>query len=227
MFGVCSGVCFLLSGVMLDAVFTYGGSAIGVYTIATLWSSPIVGICASWWWSSVHTRYAQNGCSSIALSRGSLMLLTQLPCSHPNYMVWHTALGAWQSHLIPLTSLHGGEGSFFPGFIPSDDTVDFDSAIGIKPCFSGVVMWYQIDELTHTWSAEQFVAHSHIYPGFTGKVSSLNPLSPWTRMWGLFLTMNRGWIPSSLILLRQQNCTHPWMSLVPYIFSLFWVSLLG
>ena len=26
---------------------------------------------------------------------------------------------------------------------------------------------------THTLSAEQFVAHSHIYHGFTGKVSSL------------------------------------------------------
>ena len=31
-----------------------------------------------------------------------------------------------------------------------------------------------------TWSAEQFVAHSHIYPGFMGKVSSLThfPLEP-------------------------------------------------
>ena len=33
---------------------------------------------------------------------------------------------------------------------------------------------------THTWSAEQFIAHSHSYPGFTGKVSSLThfPLGP-------------------------------------------------
>ena len=30
MFGVCSGVCFLLSGTMLDAIFNYWGSAIGV-----------------------------------------------------------------------------------------------------------------------------------------------------------------------------------------------------
>ena len=30
---------------------------------------------------------------------------------------------------------------------------------------------YQVDEFSHTWSAEQFVAHCHIYPGFTGKVS--------------------------------------------------------
>ena len=32
---------------------------------------------------------------------------------------------------------------------------------------------YQVDEFTHTWSAEWFVVHSHIYPGFIGKVSSL------------------------------------------------------
>ena len=47
----------------------------------------------------------------------------------------------------------------------------------IKPGDSGVMIGYQVDEFTHTWStewsAEQFVAHSHIYPGFTGKVSSL------------------------------------------------------
>ena len=43
-----------------------------------------------------------------------------------------------------------------------------------------MVIGYQVDEFTHTWSAEWFVAHSHIYPGFTGKVSSLTyfPLEP-------------------------------------------------
>ena len=52
--------------------------------------------------------------------------------------------------------------------------------MGIKPGGSGVVIGYQVDEFTHTWSAEQFVACSHIYPGFTGKVSSLThfPLEP-------------------------------------------------
>ena len=50
----------------------------------------------------------------------------------------------------------------------------------LKPGDSGVVIGYQVDEFTCTWSAEQFVAHSHIYPGFTGKVSSLIhfPLEP-------------------------------------------------
>ena len=36
MFGVCSGVCFLLLGAKLDAVFTYGGSTVRVCTLATL-----------------------------------------------------------------------------------------------------------------------------------------------------------------------------------------------
>ena len=42
------------------------------------------------------------------------------------------------------------------------------------------VIGYQVDQFTRTWSAEHFVAHSHIYPGFTGKVSSLThfPLEP-------------------------------------------------
>ena len=63
MFGVCSGVCFLLSGAMLDAISTLRGSTIGVCTIATSWSLSVEGICATWWWSSAHTRYAQSGCS--------------------------------------------------------------------------------------------------------------------------------------------------------------------
>ena len=44
MFGVCSGVCFLPT----DAIFTPGGSAIEVCTIATPWSLPVAGICATW-----------------------------------------------------------------------------------------------------------------------------------------------------------------------------------
>ena len=57
--------------------------------------------------------------------------------------------------------------------LPSDDAVDSDSVMGVKPSDSSVVIGYQVDEFTHTWTTEQFVACSHIYPGFTGKVSSL------------------------------------------------------
>ena len=88
--------------------------------------------------------------------------------------------GSVERHLIPPLSLHDGEGSSFPGLVPSDDMVDSESVMGIKPGDSGVVIGYQVDEFTCTWSAEQFVTHSHIYPGFTGKVSSLThfPLEP-------------------------------------------------
>ena len=51
--------------------------------------------------------------------------------------------------------------------------VVYESVMDIKPGDSGVVIRYQVDEFTCTQSAEQFVAHSHIYAGFTGKVSSL------------------------------------------------------
>ena len=47
----------------------------------------------------------------------------------------------------------------------SDDTVDCGSMKGVKPGDSSVVIGYQVDEFTHTCSAEQFVAHSHIILG--------------------------------------------------------------
>ena len=82
--------------------------------------------------------------------------------------------------MIPLPSLHDGEGSSFPGLVPSDDTVNSESVMGIKPGDSGMVIGYEDDEFTCIWSTEQFVACSHIYPGFTGTVSSLThfPLEP-------------------------------------------------
>ena len=88
--------------------------------------------------------------------------------------------GSVECHLIPLPSLHGGEGSSFPGLVLSDDVGDSEYVMGIKPGVSGVVIGYQVDEFTHTWSAEWFVAQLHIYPWFTGKVSSLThfPLEP-------------------------------------------------
>ena len=48
MFGVYSGACFLLSGAMLDAIFTYWGSTIGVCIIATLRTLLVADICAAW-----------------------------------------------------------------------------------------------------------------------------------------------------------------------------------
>ena len=112
-------------------------------------------------------------------------------------MVEHTALEAQQSHPILLPCLHDGEGSSFPGLVPSDDTVDSESVMGVKPGDSSVVIGYQVDEFTCTWSPEQFVACSHIYPGFTGEVSSLThfPLEPgcedYTFLDQALLTLNK------------------------------------
>ena len=114
---------------------------------------------------------------STALSRESLLLFNQLSSRHSKYMVGHTALRAWERVTqSPLPSLHGGERSSVPGLVPSDDMVNSESVVGVKPGDSGVVIGYQVDDFTHNWSAEQFVTHSHIYPGFTGKVSSLTHL---------------------------------------------------
>ena len=52
--------------------------------------------------------------------------------------------GSIESHPIPLPSLHDGEGPSFPGLVPSDDAVDSDSVMGIKPGDSGVVIGYQV-----------------------------------------------------------------------------------
>ena len=45
--------------------------------------------------------------------------------------------------------------------------------VGVKPGDSSVVIGYEVDEFTHTWLREQFVAQSHKYPEFMGKVSVL------------------------------------------------------
>ena len=52
--------------------------------------------------------------------------------------------------------------------------------MGIKPGDSGVMIVCQVDDFTCTHSAECFITQSHLYPGFTGKVSSLThfPLEP-------------------------------------------------
>ena len=178
MFDVHSGVCFLLLGAELDAVFTYGGSTIRVFTLAALWEF-------------THGRHM---CDLVMAIGPHLIciewLLPLLPwLGEPS--ATHSAVpqpfggayslgGSVESHLILPPSLCDGEGSSFPGLVPSDDVVDSDSVMDIKPGDSSVVIGYQVDEFTHTWSAECFVACSHIYPGFTGKVSSLThfPLEP-------------------------------------------------
>ena len=80
---------------------------------------------------------------STALSRGSFMLLNQVSSSHSIHMVGHTVFGgSAESYLIPLPSLYGVEGFYFPGFVPPNDRVNFESVEGIRPVDSGLVIGY-------------------------------------------------------------------------------------
>ena len=58
------------------------------------------------------------------------------------------------------------KGVFFPGLVPSDDTVNSESVMSVKLGETGLVIGYEVDG---------FVAGSHIYSGFTGKVLSFTP----------------------------------------------------
>ena len=75
-----------------------------------------------------------------------------------------------ENHQIPKPFLLGGDESSFSVLVPSDDTVDSESVVGIKPGDSSVVIGYQVDECIHTCSAELFVACPQLYHRFTGKV---------------------------------------------------------
>ena len=88
---------------------------------------------------------------STTLSRGEPSA-TQLAVPQPSHLYGGVySLGdSAESHLIPPPSLHDGEGSSFPGLVPSDDTVHSESVMGIKPGDSGVVIGYQVDEFTCT-----------------------------------------------------------------------------
>ena len=107
----------------------------------------MAGICVTWQWSSAHTRNAQSGCPSTVLNRGQ-PYATQSAVFQP-FQLYGGAYsfgGLAESHPIPPPSVHGGEGSPVPNLVPSDDTVDSESMVGIKPGDG-------------TCSAEQFVAH--------------------------------------------------------------------
>ena len=66
------------------------------------------------------------------LGRGIFMLLIQLPPAIPSIW-WAYSIGGLISHPIPLPSLHGREGSSFPGSAPPNGMVNSKSVVGVKP----------------------------------------------------------------------------------------------
>ena len=222
MFGVCSGVCFLLSGAMLDAYSPLGAQLIGFAPLQSfgvyLRQAYVQPGDGHWPTPGMH----RVAVPSTALGKGTLLLLSQLSSSHSNYMVGHTALGTWQrvtqSLYLPCMV---GSGLLFHVRFHLMTQLTQNLWFTIKPGDSGMVIGYQVDEFTCTWSAEQIIAHSHIHAGFTSKVSSLIhfPLEPGDKDYSFLdqavADFKWAWIPSSLILLRHQNWTHSWMSLMP------------
>ena len=81
-------------------------------------------------WSMVHTWFALSGCSLCYLGKMEPSA-THSPVPQPLGGV-HSLWGSIESHPIPLPSLHDGEGSSFPGLVPSDDALDSDSVMGIN-----------------------------------------------------------------------------------------------
>ena len=104
---------------------------------------------------------------------GASCYLFSCPTAIPSIYGAQCSWGLAESHQIPLPSLHGGEGSLFPGFVPPNGMVNSGSVVGVKHGDFGVMIGYQVDVFTHTWLVESCFAHSHIYPCFTGELSTL------------------------------------------------------
>ena len=100
------------------------------------------------------------------------MLLFQLSPSHSIHIMGHTAFGVLQSHLIPPLSSHGRRGLLFHLVLHlmTWSTLNLWWAWNLVTC---VMTGNQIDEFTPILLAEPFVAQSHIYHGFMGKMSKL------------------------------------------------------
>ena len=111
---------------------------------------------------------------SNALSSGELLAShSAVPKPFHLYGGEYSFKGLADSHLILLPSLHGGEGSSFPGCLPPNDMVNSELVVRIKPGVSGMMIGCQVDEFTCIWSVECFITQSNIYPSFTDKVSTL------------------------------------------------------
>ena len=115
MFGVCSGVCFLLLGAKLDAIFTYGGS--------TLWGLHLGNPLEFYPWQAYvqpgDGHWSTPGMHRVAAPSATLGRVepsaTHSTVPQPIGGVY-SLRGSIESHPIPPPSLHDGEGSSFSRF---------------------------------------------------------------------------------------------------------------
>ena len=155
------GVCFLLSGSIRCHFHLWGLNHWGLHH-----HSPSghthgrhMSILVIFW--GPHQECSRWLLPPLFESRESLMLLSQLYSSHSSNMVG-ILLGGLGSPPIPLSSLHGWEGYSFPGLVLPNDTVNSKTVLGMKPGDSIVVIVYQVDEFTHTWSAVFYCSITHL-----------------------------------------------------------------
>ena len=151
------------------------------------------------------------------------MSFKQLSSGHLISLVGQTAFGAQQratqSLLLPL---NGREWSV-QGLVLHYDTINSESVLSIKSGHCSVVIGYQIDAFSHTWSAECFIVWSHINPWFTGKLSAVtHVLLELTSEYYFFQTklsktLSKVYIPSSQILSKLQICIHTLIGMMPLL----------
>ena len=151
--GVSYGVYLLSSGSHVAAMFTVGVQPLGFATLLTfgvhIWQVYIPTGDGPRPMPGVH----QVAATPPASSGASFMDLFKLLHSHSIW--WGIQLGgSAASHPIPLHSLHDGDGSSFP----SSDMVDSESMMVVKCSDSVVVIRYQVNEFTHIWLVEGFIA---------------------------------------------------------------------
>ena len=190
MFGVCSGVCILLSGAMLDAMFTPGGQPLGFAPLQPLgvypWQAYGQPGDGHWPTPGMHRMAAP----STTLSRGSLMLLSLVFPSFPMYMVGHTALGAWQrvtwSLCLPYMV---GRGLLFQVWfhLMTQLTLHLQWMLNLVI----LVWWLGIRLMSLLASGLQ--SSLWLIPTFI--LGSLVRCYPGTRLWGLFFSgLSCGWL---------------------------------
>ena len=181
-------------------------------------------IYAYWWWSVANANNASSGCFSHSFE---LMPHSSVPRPFHQYGVAYSSGDLTESHPIPLPSLHCRKGSLCPVCVPPIDRVDSESGVDIKPGDSGLVIGYQVNEFTHTWSAAHFIAQSHISCFYLWGVNANHfPLEPGCEDYSFIdqavKDLEHGLNSILRTLLTHWNKMHSLMRLVPFPFQSFW-----